>query len=47
MKEKKGFYATIEPFKKKEVRFLQPYFFQGGKWHKLKVKKSDPIHPKN
>lgn len=30
----KGFYATLTPFKKKEVRYLQPYYFQNGAWHK-------------
>lgn len=37
MGKRKAFYATLEPFKKKEVRHLQPYFLQGGKWHKLKT----------
>lgn len=40
MEKRKALYATLTPFKKKEVRFLQPYFFQGGKWHKLGGKKN-------
>jgi len=37
---KKKQYGTLKPFKKKEVKFLQPYYFQGGKWHKLGGKKN-------
>lgn len=40
MEKRKGLYATLSPFKKKEVRFLQPYFYQGGKWFKLGGKKN-------
>jgi hypothetical protein len=28
---------------KREVKYLQPYFLQGGKWHKLKIER----RPKN
>lgn len=40
MEKRKAFYATLEPFKKKKVIYLQPYFFQGGKWYKLNEKNS-------
>lgn len=33
-KKVKGFYATLEPFKKKVVKYLQSYYFQDGAWHK-------------
>lgn len=39
MSQIKKQYATLEPFKKREVKYLQPYFYQGGKWHKLGGKK--------
>lgn len=35
MKKKKGFYATLQPFYKKEVRYVQPYYYQDGAWHRL------------
>lgn len=31
----KGFYAELS-VQKKTVKFLQPYYKQGGRWHKLK-----------
>lgn len=34
MKSKKGFFAVLEQ-PKKVVKYLQPYFYQGGKWYKL------------
>jgi hypothetical protein len=34
MKNRKGLNATLELFKKREVRYLQPYYYQGGKWYK-------------
>lgn len=36
MSDKKGFYASIEPFKKKEVRQLQAYYKKGKRWYKVK-----------
>lgn len=35
MEKKKGFYAVLSGQKKK-VKYLQAYYFQGGKWHKVK-----------
>lgn len=40
MEKRKALYGTLTPFKKKEVRYLQPYFYQGGKWYKLGGKKN-------
>lgn len=37
MSDTKKQYATLEPFKKREVRYLQPYYYQGGKWHKIET----------
>ena len=41
MEKRKALYAIIEPFKKKKVVYLQPYFYQGGKWYKLGGKKNE------
>lgn len=41
MEKRKALYATIEPFKKKKVLYLQPYYYQGGKWYKLGGKKNE------
>lgn len=35
MKNKKGFYAELTGAKKKVI-YLQAYFYQGGKWHKVR-----------
>jgi len=35
MKNKKGFYAELSQPKKKVI-YLQSYFYQGGKWFKVK-----------
>lgn len=40
MSKPKAVYGTLEPFKKREVKYLQPFYFQGGKWHKLGGKKN-------
>lgn len=32
--KRKGLYATIEPFKKRVVKYLTPYYYQNGAWHK-------------
>lgn len=40
MKNKKGFYAEFSAGKKKVI-YLQPYFYQGGKWFKLGGKKNE------
>lgn len=34
--KRKAFTAELSG-PKKVVKYLQPYFFQGGKWHKLKT----------
>lgn len=34
MEKRKGFYAELNAGKKKVI-YLQPYFYQGGKWFKL------------
>ena len=36
-RKRKALYGTITG-PKREVKYLQPYYFQGGKWHKLKTK---------
>lgn len=33
--KKKGFYAELSAGKRKVI-YLQPYYFQGGRWFKLK-----------
>lgn len=35
MATKKAFYAELSAGKR-VVKFLQPYYFQGGRWFKLK-----------
>lgn len=40
MEKRKALYATLTPFKKKKVLYLQPYYYQGGKWYKLGGKKN-------
>lgn len=40
MNKPKGFYATLSGPKKKVI-YLQPYFYQGGKWYKLGGKKNE------
>ena len=35
MKDKKGFYAEFSAGKRKVI-YLQAYYKQGGKWHKVK-----------
>jgi hypothetical protein len=35
MEKRKSLNATLEPFKKREVKYLQPYYYQGGRWYKL------------
>lgn len=37
MEKRKALYATLTPFKKKKIIWLQPYFYQGGKWYKLEA----------
>lgn len=34
MKKRTALSATLTPFKKKVVKYLQPYYFQDGAWHK-------------
>lgn len=34
MSQNKKQYARLEPFKKRKVIYLQPYYFQDGAWHK-------------
>lgn len=34
--KRKPFYAEVSGIKR-EVKYLQPYYYQGGKWHKLKT----------
>lgn len=34
MRLNKSFYAKLSLFKKREVRYVQPYYYQGGAWHK-------------
>lgn len=36
MKKRKGLYATLIGIKKPAVKNLQAYFYQGGKWHRVK-----------
>lgn len=39
--KRKAFSADLS-VPKKEIRYLEPYYFQGGKWHKLKnLKRKD------
>jgi hypothetical protein len=35
MKKKKAFYAEVTG-PKRVVKYLQAYYLQGGKWHKVK-----------
>ncbi len=35
-KKRSSFYGELSGLKGK-VRFLQPYYYQSGKWHKLKT----------
>lgn len=35
-KKRKALNATLSGFRG-TVKFLQPYYLQGGKWHKLKT----------
>lgn len=37
-KKRKGLYSEMTGTRGK-VKFLQPYYYQGGKWHKLKTAK--------
>jgi len=39
MKKLKGFYATLSTGKEKKVYYLQPYYYQGGKWFKVRNEK--------
>lgn len=39
MEKRKALYATLT-FHKKKIIYLQPYFYQGGKWFKLGGKKN-------
>lgn len=39
MAKPKGIYAELSTGKKKVI-YLQPYYYQGGKWHKLGGKKN-------
>lgn len=41
MAKRNSLYGTLEPLTKKKVIYLQPYYFQGGKWHKLGGKSND------
>lgn len=45
MEKRKALYATLEPFAKKKVVYLQPYFYQGGKWYKLGGKNNERLKP--
>lgn len=36
MSVKKGFYASLVPSKKKEVKQLQAYYKKGKRWFKVK-----------
>jgi len=36
--KRKALYGTVSGIKR-EVRYLQPYYYQGGKWRKLKNEK--------
>lgn len=40
MSQNKKQYATLQSFSKKKIVYLQPYFYQNGKWYKVKGKKS-------
>lgn len=35
MEKRKALYATLTPFKKKKVIYLDTFFYQGGKWYPL------------
>ena len=39
MEKRKALYGTLSPLRKKETGYLQPYFYQGGKWYKLNGEK--------